>query len=100
MEVFETDKRDSSGQRIGTGMGLWIVNNTIQDYNGKIDLSKNITEKTGYFITLFLRRQEEWKMCRIGIIDDTDELLDDYIKRLKRENIELFSCAGRKQGGY
>ena len=28
-------------------------------------------------------------MCRIGIIDDTDELLDDYIKRLKRENIEL-----------
>ena len=28
-------------------------------------------------------------MYRIGIIDDTDELLDDYIKRLKRENIEL-----------
>ena len=28
-------------------------------------------------------------MYRIGIIDDTDDLLDDYIKRLKREDIEL-----------
>ncbi len=28
-------------------------------------------------------------MYKIGIIDDTDELLDDYVKRLKRNNIEL-----------
>lgn len=56
LNVFETDKRDSSGQKIGTGMGMWIVNNTVQDYNGKIDLSKNIMAESGFYITLFLRR--------------------------------------------
>ena len=56
LKVFETDKRDLSGQKVGTGMGLWIVNNTIQDYKGKIDLSKNITAETGYYISLFLKK--------------------------------------------
>lgn len=57
LEVFETDKRNSSGEKIGTGMGLWIVNNTVEDYGGKVDLSKNITEETGYYITLFFKRK-------------------------------------------
>ena len=61
LEVFETDKRDMSGQKIGTGMGLWIVNNTIQDYKGKIDLSKNSTTETGFYITLFLKKMGEVK---------------------------------------
>ena len=61
LEVFETDKRNPMGQRIGTGMGLWIVNNTVLDYNGKIDLSKNTTVETGYYITLFLKKTGEMK---------------------------------------
>ena len=61
LDVFETDKRDSTGQRIGTGMGLWIVNNTVKDYEGKIDLSKNIITETGYFITLFLKKTGEMR---------------------------------------
>lgn len=28
-------------------------------------------------------------MYRIGIIDDTDELLEDYVVRLRREDIGL-----------
>lgn len=59
LEVFETDKRDASGQKTGTGMGLWIVNNTVKEYKGKIDLSKNISSETGYFITLFLKKTGE-----------------------------------------
>lgn len=58
LEVFETDKRNASGEKIGTGMGLWIVNNTVQEYGGKIDLSRNITEKTGYYITIFFKKWE------------------------------------------
>ena len=58
LEVFETDKRNASGEKIGTGMGLWIVNNTVQEYGGKIDLSRNMAEKTGYYITIFLKRWE------------------------------------------
>ena len=61
LEVFETDKRNSSGEKIGTGMGLWIVNNTVQDYDGKIDLSRNITEERGYYITIFLKKMGEVK---------------------------------------
>ena len=56
LEVFETDKRNASGEKIGTGMGLWIVNNTVQEYGGKIDLSRNMAEKTGYYITIFLKK--------------------------------------------
>jgi len=56
LEVFETDKRDASGQKIGTGMGLWIVKNTVDDYQGKIDLSRNTTAETGYYITLYLKK--------------------------------------------
>ena len=63
MEVFETDKRNSSGEKIGTGMGLWIVNNTVQDYDGKIDLSRNIKEERGYYITIFLKRRERSEKC-------------------------------------
>ena len=59
LEVFETDKRNSSGEKIGTGMGLWIVNNTVQDYGGKIDLSRNRVEKSGYYITIFLKQEGE-----------------------------------------
>lgn len=59
LEVFETDKRNSSGEKIGTGMGLWIVNNTVQDYGGRIDLSRNREEKTGYYITIFFKKTGE-----------------------------------------
>jgi len=34
----------------------WIVNNTVQEYGGKIDLSRNMAEKTGYYITIFLKK--------------------------------------------
>ena len=63
LEVFETDKRNSNGEKIGTGMGLWIVNNTVQDYDGKIDLSRNIKEERGYYITIFLKRREKSEKC-------------------------------------
>lgn len=56
LNPFESDKRDASGKLIGTGMGLWIVNNTVNDYSGHIDLEKNKTIETGYFITLFLKK--------------------------------------------
>ncbi len=56
LNPFESDKRDASGNLIGTGMGLWIVNNTVNDYSGYIDLEKNKITETGYFITLFLKK--------------------------------------------
>lgn len=56
LNPFESDKRDAIGNLIGTGMGLWIVNNTVNDYGGYIDLEKNRTAEEGYFITLYLRK--------------------------------------------
>jgi len=56
LNPFESDKRDASGNLVGTGMGLWIVNNTVNDYGGSIDLDKNKITETGYFITLSLKK--------------------------------------------
>ena len=49
LEAFETSKRNKEGELIGTGMGMWIVNNTVLDYRGKIDLEKNKKTKTGFY---------------------------------------------------
>lgn len=56
LEAFETSKRDADGELIGTGMGMWIVNNTVLDYKGKIDLSKNIETKEGFYATISLQK--------------------------------------------
>ena len=52
LEAFETDKRNDSGELIGTGMGLWIVNKIVKYYNGTIDLSDNKTRKVGYKVII------------------------------------------------
>lgn len=56
LEAFETSKRDSDGELVGTGMGMWIVNNTVLDYKGSIDLSKNIETKEGFHVTISLKK--------------------------------------------
>lgn len=56
LEAFETSKRDPDGELVGTGMGMWIVNNTVLDYRGSIDLSKNIETKEGFYVTISLKK--------------------------------------------
>lgn len=56
LQAFETSKRDASGELIGTGMGMWIVNNTVLEYRGKIDLDKNIKTNQGFYATISLRK--------------------------------------------
>ena len=41
---------------IGTGMGMWIVNNTVLEYRGKMDLEQNIKTKSGFYATISLRK--------------------------------------------
>ena len=43
-----------NGQRQGTGLGMWIVNNIVLDYKGKIDLSKNIKATKGFYIDIII----------------------------------------------
>lgn len=54
LDAFESDKRDENGELIGTGMGMWIVNKIVRDYNGNINLSKNITKTDGFEIEIEL----------------------------------------------
>ena len=54
LEPLETSSRNSQGELIGTGMGMWIVNKTIGEYDGTIDLSKNTNEKQGFFVSIKL----------------------------------------------
>lgn len=53
-----TDKRNANNEIIGTGMGLWIVNNIIQSYNGYVDLLRNKTENCGFYIDLYFKGRE------------------------------------------
>lgn len=54
IEPFETDKRNENGESIGTGMGMWIIAKTVSEYNGTIDLSKNIECESGFHIKITL----------------------------------------------
>ncbi len=53
-----TDRRNANNEVVGTGMGLWIVNNIIQSYDGYIDLAKNKISDKGFFINLFFKGRE------------------------------------------
>lgn len=56
LQAFETSKRDAAGELVGTGMGMWIINNTVLEYRGKIDLDKNIKTNSGFYATISLRK--------------------------------------------
>lgn len=58
LNPFESDKTDIEGDIIGTGMGMWIINRIVSDYNGTIDLTENKTCDVGFHITIMLKEKE------------------------------------------
>lgn len=55
LEPFESGHHfDGRDEDDGTGMGMWIVNRTISEYNGSIDLSKNQIAETGFYANIIL----------------------------------------------
>lgn len=54
LEANETSRISRNGQRDGTGMGMWIINNIVDKYKGKIDLSKNKNHEKGFYIDILL----------------------------------------------
>ncbi len=50
---FVTTKKDKRGNEIGTGLGMYLVKNVIEDYNGEISL---LSPETGFAITLSFNR--------------------------------------------
>lgn len=56
LTAMESEKKDENGELIGTGMGMWIIDRTVKDYRGQIDLSKNKTEEIGFHMKISLMR--------------------------------------------
>lgn len=56
-ESFFTTKRDALGREIGTGLGMWIVKSTIEEYKGIVEVTRK-RPGFGLKITLPLRRDE------------------------------------------
>lgn len=52
LEPFESG--EDSEEEEGTGMGMWIVNKTVLEYNGKIELSENKDREKGFVIKMSL----------------------------------------------
>ena len=57
LESMESDKRNGMGETIGTGMGMWIINRTVADYNGSIALSDNTKHTSGFYATIKLKKK-------------------------------------------
>lgn len=57
LEPLESDKRSINGEIIGTGMGMWIINRIVNEYNGSIDLSENKICDKGFYITMILKEK-------------------------------------------
>lgn len=54
LEANETSKTNKKGQKEGTGMGMWIINNIVNKYKGSIELSKNKENNDGFYIDITL----------------------------------------------
>lgn len=55
LEPFESGHHfDGEYEDDGTGMGMWIVNRTISEYNGSIDLSENRRTEIGFYAKIVL----------------------------------------------
>ena len=54
LEANETSKINKKGQKEGTGMGMWIINNIVNKYKGSIELSKNKENNNGFYIDITL----------------------------------------------
>ena len=52
MEPFESGEKTDEEE--GTGMGMWIVNKTVLEYDGVIDLSENKKIQTGFIVKMSL----------------------------------------------
>jgi signal transduction histidine kinase len=50
LEPFFTTKVDRAGNETGTGLGMWIVKNTVDDYKGEIE---RIKKRPGFKIKVF-----------------------------------------------
>ncbi len=57
LEPMESDKKNDSGETIGTGMGMWIIDKTVSEYDGSIDLSENMKHAFGFYITIKLTKK-------------------------------------------
>lgn len=55
LKPHETDKFNELGEKIGTGMGMWIIDKTVSEYNGEVDLTQNISSQTGFYIKITLK---------------------------------------------
>lgn len=52
LEPFESGEKTDEEE--GTGMGMWIVNKTVLEYDGIIDLSENKKLQTGFVVKMSL----------------------------------------------
>ena len=54
LEPHETSKKNEQGESVGTGMGMWLIKRTVLEYTGTIDLLRNTTEGSGFFIRILM----------------------------------------------
>lgn len=60
-EPFVTTKLDKHGEEIGTGLGMWIVKSTVDEYKGMIRILNNLNQGFGIEISFPLKKDEGFR---------------------------------------
>lgn len=78
---FTTSKKDRNGTDIGTGLGMYLVKNVIDDYNGNIEI---LNPEIGFNIAIdFPIRKKKKMKYKIGYIDEDSTQVTRYEMRLR-----------------
>ncbi|WP_302631373.1 sensor histidine kinase [uncultured Clostridium sp.] len=62
LKAFVSASTNSFGEKVGTGMGMWIIEKFVKQYNGEIDLSLNKSENNGFYIKIKMNRRRRFNV--------------------------------------
>lgn len=60
LKPFISGTMNSYGEKIGTGMGMWIIEKFVKQYRGEVDLSLNKTCSDGFYIKIAIKRRRRY----------------------------------------
>lgn len=60
LKAFVSAATNSCGEKVGTGMGMWIIEKFVKQYNGELDLSLNKINNQGFYIKIKMNRRRKF----------------------------------------
>lgn len=62
LKPFVSGSTNSCGEKVGTGMGMWIIEKFVKQYRGDVDLSLNKTSSDGFYVKITIKRRRRYSV--------------------------------------